>query len=187
MKTARPQAAHLHIPYLLIACSLLPLFVLAGLVPAEAQGGFYGDLERFIDRHLFGQVGIWSSMFPLTAKVIGNYIALAAPIFSLWVTICSMRRSLLQPVPPAPVSLARYAWIALGCVLLDAFLIYQNYFTFTDFATQSRQYRFFGVNVVFFPVLGTLMLLAIYVMAFLSYNLLFRYPRDTLAQRKRAH
>ncbi|MDD1157626.1 hypothetical protein [Pseudomonas rubra] len=187
MKADPQQGAHLHIPYLLIGVSLAPIILLAWLVPAAADQGFYAELERFLDDCLFGRVGVWSSMFPLTAKAIGNYVAVAAPLFSLWITVCIMRRSLLRPGPPAQVALGRYALIAAGCVLLDAFLIYQNFFTFTDFAAHSRKFRFFGLSVVFFPFIAMVSLLALYVMTFFSYNLLLRFPREVLAQRRQRH
>ncbi|CAK9890851.1 MULTISPECIES: hypothetical protein [Pseudomonas] len=187
LKGNEQQRAYLHIPYLLVAFSLIPILLLAWRVPAEAHEGFYFELDRFLDGCLFGQVGVWSSLFPLTAKAIGNYIAVAAPVFSLWITVGIMRRSRLQPSAPPQVSPGKYALIALGCVLLDAFLIYQNYFTFTDFATHSRKFRFFGLSVVLFPFVAMLSLLAFYVMTFFSYNLLFRFPREVLARRKHRH
>ncbi|QVM95593.1 hypothetical protein JYG36_21190 [Pseudomonas sp. SORT22] len=186
-KGSEQQGAYLHIPYVLIAVSLLPIVLLAWQVPAQAQEGGYFELERFLDGCLLGRVGGWSSLFPLTAKAIGNYIAVAAPVFSVWITVCIMRRSRLQPEAPPRVSIAKYALIALGCVLLDAFLVYQNYFTYTDFATHSRKFRFFGQSVVLFPFVAMLSLLAFYVMTFFSYNLLFRFPREVLARRKQLH
>lgn len=56
-KGREQQGAYLHIPYVLIAVSLLPIVLLAWQVPAQAQEGGYFELERFLDGCLLGRVG----------------------------------------------------------------------------------------------------------------------------------
>lgn len=168
--------------WLLILVSVLPIFVIALWLPTQAQGPFPTLLEPYLEQHLLGRVGLWSSNFPLESMAIANYIAVAAPLFAAGLAVI-----LLQPASGLPAYLPVLAWhryllLYLGWTALIGFMVHYNYFTYVDFAHHRSKFSWVGVNPALFAFFAATMLMALEYLLFVSYLLFVHYPAGWLAR-----
>lgn len=187
MKAFNPASKHTKLIFILVTTSILPIFIFATFIPPYANSSSYAALEDIIDLHLFDKVGAWSSLFPFTAKVISNYINLAVPFFTLLILI------LIQKAPPSPtinlqnLSLRKYLFVVVSLPFLDWFFIYQSYFSFTNFATHNLKFRIFGQHIVFFSFMSSILMLNLYIFAFLNYAAFYLIPHNYLKNKINRH
>lgn len=142
MISADRRQKNISLPYVLICLSVLPVFILSFVFPANAHGDGYIWFDQFIDDWLFGRVGLGSSLFPFMAKVVGNYVALAAPLFSVWLTVLVAKRSNFCLDRIFALSHYRYWMMLVGWVLIDVLLIYQVCFNYTDLSMGGEKFAF---------------------------------------------
>ena len=109
---AKHTASHWPL-YLITVSSLVPVFLLACWVPTLSQEQAL-VLDRLLDQHLLGQVGVWSSNFALMSKAVANYVAIAAPLCSIGLALLVCRHH-LRPLELLPVlSLRRQLFFHVG-------------------------------------------------------------------------
>jgi len=147
-------------------------------------GDFSSRLESFIDLHLFGRVGPWSSHFPLDSKVIANYIAIAAPIFSLFL-ILHWRKHRPRPAEPL-LAMNRRRFVLLCCLIvaITAVMVYYSYFSHLDASAGRPRNRVFGESRVLFPVFAAMFMVMFEYLLLAAYLLFIHYPLWLLAQRR---
>ncbi|MFP5426452.1 MAG: hypothetical protein ACLGJA_11430 [Gammaproteobacteria bacterium] len=171
--------------WLIIVTSALPIYAIALCLPtqAHAQGELALVLQQVLEQHLLGRVGPWSSNFPLQAMAIGNYIALAAPLFAVVLALLLCRSVGALPARLPVLAWHRYLLIYVGWALLVGFMIHYNYFTYVDFAQHRAKFRLFGRHPLLFAVFASSMLLALEYLLLISYLLFIHFPARWLAQR----
>ncbi|MDH0300569.1 MULTISPECIES: hypothetical protein [unclassified Pseudomonas] len=182
MKSAAKHSPSRLAQWLVIALGALPVFLLAFWVPAFAEGDAAIALERFLDDHLLGRVGPWSSEFPLMSKAVANYIAIAALPGALGLIVVWRRH--LRPIEQMP-ALALHRWLLFlaGWLALTALVIHQHYFSYTDFALQRSKFRVFGRYPVLYPFYAAAAMWVIELVVMGSYALFVHYPGQWLARR----
>ncbi|MDH0645609.1 hypothetical protein N5D48_02615 [Pseudomonas sp. GD03858] len=181
ISTAKDSPSRL-LQWLIIVVGALPVFLLAFWVPPFAEGDEAIALNRFLDEQLLGRVGPWSSEFPLMAKAVANYIAIAALPGAL-ALILAWRRH-LRPFEQLP-DLAPYRWLLFlaGLLALSALVIHQHYFSYTDFALHRPRFRVFGRYRALYPFYAAAAMLAIELVILCNYAVFVHYPWQWLSRR----
>ncbi len=181
---AKHTASHWPL-YLITVSSLVPVFLLACWVPTLSQEQAL-VLDRLLDQHLLGQVGVWSSNFALMSKAVANYVAIAAPLCSIGLALLVCRHH-LRPLELLPVlSLRRQLFFHVGWGVVVGVLLAQNYFGYTDFAHHRAKFRWVGNHPGLYPFFASMMLLALEFAFVFSYVVLVHYPLLRLARRRKA-
>lgn len=166
------------VPYRFIFVSLLPIFLLAAIIPALPDSETFLSFSQFLDLHLLGTVGFTSELFPLTAKAIANYVSIATPILSIYVMVYIGKEMVAKSKKNIknPYSFLHIATAVIGFILLTAFIIYMNYFTVTDLYHQHRLYHIFGTQVMLFALFSVIWMLALYLILVMNYALFVVIP-----------
>ncbi|MCK3844444.1 hypothetical protein [Pseudomonas sp. W15Feb34] len=164
-------------PYFFIALTLIPVYLIVLLLPAQADTSTYIELNNFLDTYLLGQVGFWSSNFPLSSKVVTNYIGIFGPFFAFVFFIKVYKGLVMDPDQYKNHTFFKYFFSALVMIGLVLFLIYINYIGSVDLGSHTRKWRFFGSNVFTYALFSSGMLLSLYGMTLFCYSGFFYLPR----------
>jgi hypothetical protein len=163
------------IPYLFTVFSCVPIFLFIFFVPVNADSQFYQELENFIDRNLFGRVGMWSSVFALPSKIITNYLCLVAPVFSLYFTWSTMKYSTFESAD-YPGSSKRLIVMLCSWVAMMMFFFYIFFVDATNLASEGRRYGYFGKYRISYALWSFATLYSVYIMTLTSYIILRFFP-----------
>ncbi|MGJ7548152.1 hypothetical protein [Pseudomonas alloputida] len=165
----------------------MPIFIVAAWMFLLPAGDFSSRFENFIDLHLFGRVGPWSSRFPLDSKVIANYVVIAAPIVSL-VLILHWRKHRFRPAEPLlAINRRRFVLLCCSIVAIATVSIYYSYFSYLDASAGRSKYRIFGESRVLFPVFAAMFMVMFEYSLLAAYLVFIHYPLWLLAQRRASH
>jgi len=176
MRRFKIKFIKMKIPYGFMVFTWLPVFLLACIVPSTADSQFYQLVEKMIDEHLFGKVGVWSSAFPLTSKAVANYICLVAPVCAVIFTIVTMRKSIVESSDVVEWSVGKQIFILISFLGLVAFVFYFVFIGGRDFASLGNRYSFFGNYKITFALFSVGILYLLYVMTlfgYLAFKMLF--------------
>jgi len=165
------------IPYYFIVLTLMPLYFIVLLLPAQADTYAFVEFNNFLDDYLLGQVGFWSSNFPFSSKVATNYIGVFGPLFAFVFFIKVYKGLVMDPDQYKNHTAFKYFFAALGMIGLVLFLIYINYIGSVDLGSHARKWRFFGSNVFTYALFSSGMLLILYGMTLFCYSGFFYLPR----------
>ncbi|MHC8290796.1 hypothetical protein ACYZUD_29120 [Pseudomonas sp. XS1P51] len=165
------------IPYLLISFSLIPLFLIANLLPAHASTGVYLRIDNFLNQYLFGTVGFWSSLFPFSSRLSTSYISLFGPIFAAIAIYLARAKIVIDPEQYKNLTLKKYFFALLVLAVLLAIFISINYFEAVDLAEHNRKFRLFGLSTFMYSTFASAMLLCFYVVTLCAYVTFYFIPR----------
>ncbi|SDL30583.1 hypothetical protein SAMN04490190_4418 [Pseudomonas libanensis] len=183
MNTSPPRHSSIKLPLIKIFISILPIFVLAALIPAQPSTPFSVALNNFLDNHLLGVVGAWSSHLPLPAKAIANYISIAGPIIGIFVLLSTIKNSTLAKINLKDITWPKYALMCAGLIVVNALFAYQNYFSYIDFAAHDHKLRLVGNSLFLLPIFTSALLLALYGLILFNYLTFFIISRALLQQK----
>lgn len=163
--------------------SVLPIFVIAVLLFLSPLGDFSSRLESFVDQYLLGRVGPWSPYFPMESKIIANYIAVAAPLFTV-ALIVQWRKD--HGLPEHMLSMSWRQFVLESCFVaaLVALVVFYSYFTYMDASSGSVKTRVYGQSRIFYPFFAAMMMLALEYLLLVAYMVFIHYPSWLLAQRR---
>lgn len=165
------------IPYLVIVVSLIPVFLIANLLPTHATTEIYHRFDNLLNQDLFGLVGFWSSRFPFSSKVTTSYISLFGPFFAMVAFYKTYKTMIIDPDQYNKLSLAKYI---VGLIIFLAFFaifVSMNYLESTDLARHNRKFYIFGLNTVIYSLFASAVLLSFYIIPLWFYFALFYIPR----------
>lgn len=168
------------IPYIFMIATWIPIFVFIYLVPASADTQFYWAIERIIDEDLFGKVGMWSSTFPLAAKVITNYICSLSPIFAMAFTYRTIKCSTFENSNYDKLSLARLIFFLASWLALLLLVFYGFYMSSTDLAN-SRRFVILGKYKILYAIYSSALMFLIYILTLVSY-FVFRFVPGAISR-----
>jgi hypothetical protein len=164
------------LPWVFIGITCIPIFAVALLFPAHVDSEYWGVIDRFIDTHLLGVVGLWSSQLPFSSKVITNYISLFGPLFGL-IYIYRLRNA--QPKNASyytSMSFLKYIVAAFGLAVFTVFITWVGYFSFEDIAIK-RKMGVFGVTPLMYALFSSGVLVACYISFMLIFIAYYFLPR----------
>ncbi|MGH8452589.1 hypothetical protein [Pseudomonas sp.] len=165
------------VPYVFTIITMAPIFLIAFLLPENPDSDIYREINSFLDGHLLGQVGYWSSKFPFSSKVVANYISILGPVFALIFFVKVYQGLIVDPEQYKKHTVIKYFFAAIGMIGLISFVIYINYFGSVDLGAHSRKWRFFGSNAFAYSLFSSGMLFGLYGMTIFSYAGFFYLPR----------
>lgn len=165
------------IPYCVIVISLIPVFLIANLLPAHATTEIYLRLDNFLNQHLFGLVGFWSSIFPFSSKLTTSYISLFGPFFAVVAFYKIYKTMIIDPDQYNKLTLGKYFFALMVLLVFFAVFISINYFEAMDLAQHNRKFRIFGLNTVIYSLFASAMLLSYYFIPLGLYLALLYIPR----------
>jgi hypothetical protein len=169
-----------HIPYLYLVITMTPIMIAALVIPTYAEHDFFIHLNLFIDKHLLGQVGLWSSNFPLASKVIANYISLAGPALGIGFCILARRNVAADPSAYGHITIAKHAIVLMLFCALLFFVIITHYIFSSDLAVRHTRSRLFGSTPVMYAFFACLQLILFYFLSVASYILFFYIPKTLI-------
>ncbi|WP_085717081.1 hypothetical protein [Pseudomonas sp. B28(2017)] len=165
------------VPYLLISFSLIPIFLIANFLPAHASTEMYLRIDNFLEQHLFGTVGFWSSLFPFSSRLSTSYISLFGPIFAAVSVYLTHAKIVIDPEQYRSLTLKKYVYALFVIAVLQAIFVSINYFGDVDLAGHNHKFRLFGVNALMYSIFASAMLLCYYAITLLGYVVFCYIPR----------
>lgn len=163
-------------PWLFIVITMVPIWVVAFSFSGQADSYPYIQIEAFIDRHLLGASGFWSSGFPWVSKVIANYVGLAGPLFSIVVFFSVYKNIRIDPAQYEGMTLLKY----LFCLVVFSGFIFiilsMIYFDPHDLAVGGSRSRMFGTHVLAYALFSCAILFIVYFIPVIVYFLLVVIP-----------
>ncbi|WP_448632674.1 MULTISPECIES: hypothetical protein [Pseudomonas fluorescens group] len=157
----RPQ--EIQPPYWLFVLAATPIFFINFLLPSYPITPTELAIAAFIDNHLFGQVGFWSSRFPFSSKVTANYLACIGPVFAILAFYKTYQTMRIDPKQYENYSLLKYALIPPLAVLYILLFLFMFYLTSTNLASNSQKYSFYGSYALSFSLFSSSMLIIFYI------------------------
>jgi len=149
-----------------------------------SAGDSWSALEAFIDLHMLGKIGPWSSRFPLQSKLTANYIAAAAPFLAL-VLILHWRKRGPRPTDQLLVMGRRQLVLLFSSMVLAIpLMVFFHYFSYYDLAEARSKYRVFGESRLMFAVFASMMMVALEFVLLAAFVLFIHYPLWRLTQRR---
>lgn len=142
-------------------------------------------IEKIIDQHLLGRVGMWSSTFPLATKIITNYCCLVMPVFSVVFAYRILRLSTYERVIYEDHSVQKLICLVPALVMMLILFFYISYVGNTDLASAARRYAVLGKYRVTYALFVSGSLFVAYMMMVVSY-IIFRYFPAIIIARMRA-
>ena len=176
----------LHIPYLYLVITLAPIMIAALVIPTYAERDFFIHLNFFIDKHLLGQTGFWSSNFPLTSKVIANYISLAGPALGIGFCILARRNVAADPSAYGNITITKHAIVLILFCALLFFVIITHYVFPSDLAIRHTRSRLFGTTPIVYAFFACVQLILFYFLSAASYILFFYIPKILITRGQRS-
>lgn len=168
-----------------MATTWIPIFLFIYFIPSNADTPLYNYIEKIIDQDFFGKVGMWSSAFPLTSKLITNYICLAAPPFAVIFTYRTIKKSIFERTNYPDHSGIKIIILILAFVTFSAFLLYTLYLDSTNLALASRRLAVFGTYKFTYALYSAGTLYLIYIVTTMNY-LIFRFFPAYIIQKIRS-
>lgn len=165
------------IPYLVIVISLIPVLLIANLLPAHATTDTYLLIDNFLSQHLFGLVGFWSSLFPFSSKLTTNYISLFGPFFAAIALYRTCKTMVVDPEQYKNLTLNKYLFALMVLLVFLAMFVSMNYLEAIDLVQHNRRFRIFGLNTVMYSLFASVVLLSFYALALWLYFALLYIPR----------
>lgn len=162
------------IPYYFMIATWLPIFLIIYFVPGHAESAHHLDIQSFIDRHLLGLVGMWSSSFPLSSLLVVNYVSLSAPIFSLFFIHSTLKNSIFQKNQLDKLPTLKALAYIMATNILIVILFYTLYIGSSDLAN-ARRLSFIGRNEFLYACFLSGIMYLYYIISlasFLTYRVL---------------
>lgn len=164
-------------PYVFIALTMIPIFIVAFLFPAQADNYPFTSIDIFIKDHLLGVTGFWSSRLPFSSIVITNYVAILGPVFSI-IFFCRVYKAMLvDPNQYKNMNIAKYLFCLVIFVFFICMIVSVSYFNPHDLAAHSRKWRIFGANPLAFSIFSSGVLFINYFISLIVYFSLFYIPK----------
>lgn len=176
MKIETPKQI-IPIPYFFVIATLLPIFLIVFLLPAYPDSEFYLKINDFLDSHLLGQVGYWSSKFPFSSKVAANYISVVGPVLALVFFVKVYHGLVMDPEQYKDHTIVKFIFSAVVMLSFIFFIVHINYFSSVDLGEQSRRWRYLGANVLSYGLFSSGWLFVLYGMTLFSYGCFIYLPR----------
>lgn len=171
-------------PYFFIIFTMIPVFVIAFLLPGKATTTTQISLDVFLDGYFLGRVGYWSSKFPFVSKVIANYIGVFGPLFSL-VTYFKIRKTMIiDPAQYDNMTSIRCLFMMIGMIGLIFLVLYMFYLGDRDLGVHTLKWRLFGSHVIPFALFSASMLVIFHSLPVFIYSTFYFVPRLLLNRRK---
>lgn len=164
-------------PYGFIALTMIPIFIVAFLFPAQADSYPFISIDTFIKDYLLGVTGFWSSKLPFSSIVITNYIAILGPALSTIFFYRVYKVMLIDPNQYKEMNIAKYIFCLIVFSLFICMIISVSYFNPHDLAAHSRKWRIFGANPLAFSIFSAGMLFINYFISLIVYFSFFYIPR----------
>lgn len=175
----------INIPYRFMFMSLIPVFLFSTVIPEVPNSEFYMSLNQFLDEFFLGMVGFTSELFPFTAKVISNYVAVTTPFLSVYVMVIVGKEAVIKSKSGIKntFSILYLCMTTIGFILLTVLIIYMSYFSVTDLSQHNRMYRIFGSQPFFFALFSAIWMLALYLIIVLNFIYFFVLPYIILVKK----
>ncbi|WP_447872416.1 hypothetical protein [Serratia fonticola] len=175
----------INIPYRFMFMSLIPVFLFSTVIPEVPNSEFYMSLNQFLDEFFLGMVGFTSELFPFTAKVISNYVAVTTPFLSVYVMVIVGKDAVIKSKSGIKntFSILYLCMTTIGFILLTVLIIYMSYFSVTDLSQHNRMYRIFGSQPFFFALFSAIWMLALYLIIVLNFIYFFVLPYIILVKK----
>lgn len=172
------------VPYLLISFSLIPVFLIANFLPAQAGTEICLRIDNFLDQHLLGTVGFWSSNFPFSSRVTTSYISLFGPIFAAIAAYLIHAQIVMDPEQYRRLTLKKYLSALFVILVLLTIFVSINYFEAIDLAEHNRKFRLFGLNAFMYSAFASAMMLCFYAVTLCGYVAFYYIPRLFIERRR---
>jgi hypothetical protein len=175
----------INIPYRFMFMSLIPVFLFSTVIPEVPNSEFYMSLNQFLDEFFLGMVGFTSELFPFTAKVISNYVAVTTPFLSVYVMVIVGKEAVIKSKSGIKntFSILYLCMTTIGFILLTVLIIYMSYFSVTDLSQHNRMYRIFGSQPFFFALFSAIWMFALYLIIVLNFIYFFVLPYIILVKK----
>lgn len=165
------------IPYLLIVFSLIPILLIANLLPACAITDRAVQVERFLDHSLFPLSGFWSSLFPFSSRLTTLYISLFGPLFAAVALYLTHKKMVIDPEQYRNLTLKKYLPALVLWLVFVVMFVSINYWEAVDLAQHNRRFRLFGLNPFLYSLFESAMMLCFYGVTLWGYFAFFFIPR----------
>lgn len=173
------------IPYLGILLSLVPIVMLAYVIPPHADSYLFVTMSSFIKERLLGEIGPISSVYPFTSMVINNYVSLVTPILSVYFLMLVVKRSSIPAsVPLCKIAKYKFFISYFGMVAITAIIFIQNYASNSK-PIESRYFYWIDGNVIFFVIYAMAAMMSIFAVIFLNFILFYLVPRLYIKNRNK--
>ncbi|MDO7899645.1 hypothetical protein [Pseudomonas citrulli] len=173
MKT-KPQ--EIHPPYFLFVLAAIPIFLINFLLPPHPLTPTHMAIAAFVDDHLFGEVGFWSSLFPFSSKVTANYLACFGPLFALFAFYKSYLTMEIDPTQYVHYRPWKFALMPAAIAFYMLLFLAMFYLGSTDLAKNTRKYAFYGAYRFTFSLFSASTLVIFYMTAILLHRCFFYIP-----------
>lgn len=173
----KKYSEEIHPPYFLFALVATPIFLINFLLPAHPITPTHLSIAAFIDDHLFGQIGFWSSRFPLSSKLTANYIACIGPPFAIIAFYKTYQTMKIDPKQYDNYSLTKYVFVLIFMTFYLLFFSAIFYSISTDLAMNTRKYGFYGAYTFSFSLFSSSMLVIFYVTPIFMHRCFVYLPR----------
>jgi len=164
------------IPYIFMFATWCPIFLLVYIVPDNSHGQLCDAIEKIIDQYLFSRVGMWSSAFPLSSKLVTNYLCLVAPPFAIVFTFFTLKNSTYEQCSYADHSVSKMILLSIAWMVVVVFFIYGFYMDDTDLNSAGRRFVFLGQYKVVYALFSAGTLYVFYMMSVASCFALKVFP-----------
>lgn len=172
------------LPYLFIALTMAPIFLIAFFFPANATSAPFTRIESFINTYLLGLVGFWSSNFPFSSKVITNYIGLLGPIFAVIFFLKVRKGMVIDADQYETMTITKYLFSSIVLLCFIYMIVSVSYFYPHDLAAHNFKWGLFGKNILTYALFSSGMLFITYFITLILYFTLLYIPRILINKNK---
>jgi len=171
-------------PYAFIVLTIIPIFIIAFLLPTNPETNFHLELDTFLNEKLLGLVGFWTSSSAFSSKLITNYISIFGPLFSIITFIKIRKTMIIDPDQYESMTIAKYSAILISITAFIFFAIYAFYMQETDLGTLTQKWGFLGRHIIPYALFSSGILLVFHCFPIIAYSALYFIPQLLLKRQK---
>ena len=160
------------LPYRQFIVTALPIFLIIYFVPAHASTPLHFLIDNFIETHLLGYAGFWTSHYPFSSKITTNYISIFGPGIAISVfykTYPNINLTPLQMERIEKLGGIKYSLFSLCMIVIFYFILTKHYLYPYELISQKNSLSVLGKHKILYSLYSTLMLFGLYLMPVIFY------------------